>query len=76
MRRSWEEKAECVPLRLGQTANPVFSYSHTHCAGGTAKGRIRARSEPGTFEAWLEGEFSASIVELAGAGVLASGAGR
>ncbi len=44
--------------------------------GGTAKGRIRARSEPGAFEARLEGEFSASIVELAEGGALASGAGR
>ncbi|WP_163992413.1 hypothetical protein [Pyxidicoccus caerfyrddinensis] len=44
--------------------------------GGTAKGRIRARSEPGAFEAWLEGEFSASVVELAGSGAQASGAGR
>ena len=32
--------------------------------GGTAHGRIRARSEPGAFKAELEGEFAASIVEL------------
>lgn len=44
--------------------------------GGTAKGRIRARSEPGAFEARLEGEFTASLVELTGSGAMASGAGR
>jgi hypothetical protein len=32
--------------------------------GGTAHGRIRAKSEPGAFKAELEGEFAASIVEL------------
>lgn len=32
--------------------------------GGTAHGRIRARSVPGGFKAELEGEFVASIVEL------------
>jgi hypothetical protein len=32
--------------------------------GGTAHGRIRAKSEPGAFKAEVEGEFAASIVEL------------
>ncbi|WP_224242552.1 hypothetical protein [Hyalangium gracile] len=32
--------------------------------GGTAHGRIRAKSEPGAFKAELEGEFAASLVEL------------
>jgi hypothetical protein len=44
--------------------------------GGTAKGRIRARSEPGAFEARLEGEFSASVVEWEASGAVASGSGR
>lgn len=39
--------------------------------GGTAHGRLRAKSEPGAFKAELEGEFGASIVEL-GSGGLAS----
>ncbi|MBN1207801.1 MAG: hypothetical protein JXB05_23250 [Myxococcaceae bacterium] len=41
--------------------------------GGTAHGRIRARSEPGAFKAELEGEFAASIVELGSGGEVASG---
>jgi hypothetical protein len=40
--------------------------------GGTAHGRIRAKSEPGAFKAELEGEFAASIVELSPGGALAS----
>lgn len=32
--------------------------------GGTAHGRIRAKSLPGAFKAELEGEFAASVVEL------------
>lgn len=32
--------------------------------GGTATGRLRAKSVPGGFKAELEGEFSASLVEL------------
>lgn len=34
--------------------------------GGTAKGRVKARSVPGGFKAELEGEFAASIVQLTG----------
>lgn len=32
--------------------------------GGTARGRIHAKSVPGGFKAELEGEFAASVVEL------------
>lgn len=35
--------------------------------GGTARGRVRAKSGLGVFRVELEGEFSASIAELAGA---------
>lgn len=41
--------------------------------GGTAHGRIRAKSEPGAFKAELEGEFAASIVEMGSGGPVASG---
>jgi hypothetical protein len=44
--------------------------------GGTAHGRIRAKSEPGTFNAQLEGEFSASIVELGSGGATAADAAK
>lgn len=40
--------------------------------GGTAHGRLRAKSEPGAFNAEVEGEFAASIVELSLAGPSAS----
>jgi hypothetical protein len=33
--------------------------------GGTARGRMRARSAPGGFKADIEGEFTASVVQLA-----------
>jgi hypothetical protein len=44
--------------------------------GGTAHGRIRAKSEPGAFKAELEGEFAASILELGSGGALSSDAAR
>jgi hypothetical protein len=44
--------------------------------GGTAVGRIRAKSEPGAFKAELEGEFAASILELGSGGALSSEAPR
>ncbi len=44
--------------------------------GGTAIGRIRAKSEPGAFKAELEGEFAASIVELGSGGALSSESSR
>jgi hypothetical protein len=40
--------------------------------GGTAHGRIRAKSEPGAFTSELEGEFAASIVELSPGGAVSS----
>jgi hypothetical protein len=40
--------------------------------GGTAHGRIRAESEPGAFKAKLEGEFTASLLELSPGGAGAS----
>ncbi|WP_224371167.1 hypothetical protein [Hyalangium versicolor] len=43
--------------------------------GGTAHGRLRAKSEPGAFKAEVEGEFAASIVEL-GSGGVASDSGK
>jgi hypothetical protein len=44
--------------------------------GGTAHGRIRAKSEPGAFKAELEGEFAASIVELGSGTALSSESAR
>ncbi|HEX8702496.1 MAG TPA: hypothetical protein VF815_26920 [Myxococcaceae bacterium] len=44
--------------------------------GGTAIGRIRAKSEPGAFKAELEGEFAASILELGSGTALSSEAAR
>ncbi|HYI02586.1 hypothetical protein [Hyalangium sp.] len=44
--------------------------------GGTAHGRIRAKSEPGAFKAELEGEFAASIVELSSSDALGSDSAR
>jgi hypothetical protein len=44
--------------------------------GGTAHGRIRAKSEPGAFKAELEGEFAASIVELGAGSALSSESAR
>jgi hypothetical protein len=44
--------------------------------GGTALGRLRARSEPGAFKAELEGEFAASIVELGAGGAVAADSAR
>jgi hypothetical protein len=40
--------------------------------GGTAHGRIRAKSEPGAFKAEVEGEFAASILELGSGSALSS----
>jgi len=40
--------------------------------GGTAVGRIRAKSEPGAFKAEVEGEFAASILELGTGSALSS----
>lgn len=39
--------------------------------GGTAKGRIKARSVPGGFKAELDGEFAATIVDLLGPSAIA-----
>ncbi len=40
--------------------------------GGTATGRLRARSAPGGFKAELEGEFAASLVHFDGGGTVAA----